>query len=55
MAGGARQRQTQAANQQAAAQQQQAAAQQQQAAAAQQQNFQKAYSACFEGRGYTVK
>lgn len=55
MAGGARQRQKQAANQQAAAQQQQAAAQQQQAAAAQQQNFQRAYGACFEGRGYTVK
>lgn len=54
MAGGARQRQKQAASQQAAAQQQ-ATAQQQQAAAAQQQNFQKAYAACFEGRGYTVK
>ncbi|MDP2784450.1 MAG: glycine zipper family protein [Sulfurimicrobium sp.] len=48
MAGGARQRQKQAANQQAAAQQQQATAQQQQ-------NFQRAYGACFEGRGYTVK
>lgn len=48
MAGGARQRQKQAANQQAAAQQQQASADQQQ-------GFQKAYAACFEGRGYTVK
>jgi hypothetical protein len=48
MAGGARQRQKQAANQQASAQQQQAVA-------GQQQNFQKAYAACFEGRGYTVK
>jgi hypothetical protein len=46
--GGARQRQKQSANQQAAAQQQQATA-------AQQQGFQKAYAACFEGRGYTVK
>lgn len=55
MAGGAKQRQKQAANQQAAAQQQQAAAQQQQAAAQQQQQFQRAYGACFEGRGYTVK
>lgn len=48
MAGGARQRRKQAANQQAAAQQQQYTAQQQQ-------NFQRAYGACFEGRGYTVK
>jgi hypothetical protein len=48
MAGGARQRQKQSANQQAAAEQQQATA-------AQQQGFQKAYAACFEGRGYTVK
>jgi hypothetical protein len=52
MAGGAKQRQKQAASQQAAAQQQQAAAQQQ---AAQKETFQKAYAACFEGRGYTVK
>jgi len=48
MAGGARQRQKQAANQQAASQQQQSSA-------AQQEGFQKAYAACFEGRGYTVK
>jgi hypothetical protein len=48
MAGGARQRQKQAANQQASAQQQQAVA-------GHKQNFQKAYAACFEGRGYTVK
>ena len=48
MAGGAKQRQKQAANQQAAAQQQQADAQQKQ-------QFQRAYGACFEGRGYTVK
>jgi len=48
IAGGARQRQKQSANQQATAQQQQATE-------AQQQNFQKAYAACFEGRGYTVK
>jgi hypothetical protein len=48
VAGGARQRQKQAANQQAAAQQQQSSTQQQQ-------DFQRAYGACFEGRGYTVK
>jgi hypothetical protein len=54
MAGGAKQRQTQAANQQAAAQQQQQVAQQQQYTAQQQQNFQRAYGACFSGRGYTV-
>jgi hypothetical protein len=47
---GAQQQQQQ---QQQAASQQQAAAQQQQGA--QQQNFQRAYGACFEGRGYTVK
>lgn len=46
--GGARQRQKQADIDQAAAQQQQALAQQQQ-------HFQRAYAACFEGRGYTVK
>lgn len=46
--GGARQRQQQAEYDQAAAQQQQAIAQQQQ-------NYQRAYTACFEGRGYTVK
>jgi hypothetical protein len=45
---GAKQRQKQTANQQTAAQQQQAAAQQKQ-------QFQRAYGACFEGRGYTVK
>jgi hypothetical protein len=55
MVGGARQRQKKAANQQAAAQQQQQVAQQQQYTAQQQQNFQRAYGACFEGRGYTVK
>jgi hypothetical protein len=48
MAGGARQRQKESANQQAAAQQQQSTA-------AQQEGFQKAYAACFEGKGYTVK
>ncbi len=48
MAGGARQRNKESANQQAAAQQQQSTA-------AQQEGFQKAYAACFEGRGYTVK
>ncbi len=48
MAGGARQRRKRRDNNQVVAQQQQAAAQQQQ-------NFQRAYGACFEGRGYTVK
>lgn len=48
MVGGARQRQKQAANQQATAQQQQAQG-------AKQQEFQRAFAACFEGRGYTVK
>ena len=48
MVGGARRRQQQAGNEQAAAQYQQGAAQQQQ-------NFQRAYGACFEGRGYTVR
>jgi hypothetical protein len=48
MAGGARQRRKKRDNQQAVAQQQQGAAQQQQ-------NFQRAYGACFEGRGYTVR
>jgi hypothetical protein len=48
MAGGAKQREKKAANQQAAAQQQQAIEQQRQ-------QFQRAYGACFEGRGYTVK
>ena len=48
MAGGARQRRKQDDYQQAASQQQQAAAQQQQ-------QFQRAYAACFEGKGYTVK
>ena len=52
VAGVARQR---GAQQQAAAQQQQASAQQQQSSAQQQQNFQRAYGACFEGKGYTVK
>ncbi|MBI5041841.1 MAG: hypothetical protein HZB57_11785 [Gammaproteobacteria bacterium] len=48
MVGGARQRQAQA--------QQQAQVQQQQAASAQQQQgYQRAYGACLEGRGYTVK
>ena len=46
--GGSRQRRQQADYDQAAAQQQQALAQQQQ-------NYQRAYTACFEGRGYTVK
>ena len=46
--GGARQRGRQAENEQAIANQQQAIAQQQQ-------NYQRAYTACFEGRGYTVK
>jgi hypothetical protein len=48
MAGGARQRRKQDDYEQAAGQQQHAAAQQQQ-------KFQRAYAACFEGRGYTVK
>lgn len=47
--GGARHRQKQASNDQAAQQQQQ------QAIAQQQQNFQRAYAACFEVRGYTVR
>jgi Glycine-zipper domain len=55
MVGGAKKRQKEAANQQANAQSQQQAAQQQQYTAEQQQNFQRAYGACFEGRGYTVK
>ncbi|AKH37999.1 MULTISPECIES: glycine zipper family protein [Nitrosomonas] len=41
MLGGVRQRQKRASNDQAAAQQQQ--------------HFQRAYAACFEGRGYTLK
>ena len=48
MAGGARRRQQQAYNDQAASHYQQGAAQQQQ-------NFQRAFGACFEGRGYTVR
>ena len=48
MAGGARQRRKQEDYQNTTAQQQQAAAQQQQ-------QYQRAYAACFEGRGYTVK
>jgi len=48
MAGGHRQRRKQEDYQQGVSQQQQAAAQQQQ-------QFQKAYAACFEGKGYTVK
>jgi hypothetical protein len=55
MVGGAKQRQKQASNDQANAQYQQNVAQQQQYTAQQQQNFQRAYGACFEGRGYTVK
>lgn len=55
MGGGIRQRQKQSANDQANAQHQQNTAQQQQATAQQQQNFQRAYAACFEGKGYTVK
>lgn len=51
----AQQQQAAAQQQQAAAQQQQVAAQQQQASAQQKQNYQRAYGACFEGRGYTVK
>lgn len=48
MAGGARQRRKQDDYAQAAGQQQQAAGQQQQ-------QYQRAYGACFEGKGYTVK
>lgn len=48
MVGGSRQRRKRDENDQAAAQYQQAAGQQQQ-------NFQRAYGACFEGRGYTVR
>ncbi|MBT9611931.1 MAG: hypothetical protein IV108_01530 [Burkholderiales bacterium] len=55
MAGGAKQRKKEEVNQQAQAQHQQAVAQQQQASAQQKQQFQRAYGACFEGRGYTVK
>jgi len=55
MAGGAKQRKKEEANQQAQAQHQQAVAQQQQASAQQKQQFHRAYGACFEGRGYTVK
>jgi len=46
--GGAKRRGKEDENQQAMAQQQQAIAQQQQ-------NYQRAYTACFEGRGYTVR
>lgn len=46
--GGGRQRQKESENEQAMANQQQAIAQQQQ-------NYQRAYTACFEGRGYTVQ
>ena len=52
MRGASQQRKQRAAQQQAAAQQQQAATQQQQGGQA---NFQKARTACLEGRGYTVK
>ena len=55
MKGEAARRKKQAANQQAVAQQQEATVRQQQAAAQQQQNFQRAYAACFEGRGYVIK
>jgi len=48
MAGGARQRRKQDDYAQAAGQQQHAEAQKQQ-------KFQRAYAACFEGRGYTVR
>ena len=48
MVGGARKRRRMRENNQAIAQQQQAASQQKQ-------NYQRAYAACFEGRGYTVK
>jgi uncharacterized protein YcfJ len=48
MAGGVRQRRKQEEYDKATAQQQQAAKQQQQ-------QYQRAYTACFEGRGYTVK
>jgi hypothetical protein len=51
MKGGAQQRKQRAAQQQAAAQQQQTATQQQGGQA----NFQKARTACLEGRGYTIK
>jgi YMGG-like Gly-zipper len=53
--GGVRKNRKQQANDQANAQYQQQVAQQQQNSAQQQQNFQRAYAACFEGRGYTVK
>lgn len=53
--GGVRRHRQEEANQQANAQYQQQVTQQQQNAAQQQQNFQRAYAACFEGRGYTVK
>jgi len=53
--GGVRRHRQEEANQQANAQYQQQVAQQQQNASQQQQNFQRAYAACFEGRGYTVK
>jgi len=53
--GGSKQRQKQAANDQANAQYQQQVQQQQQYTAQQQKNFQRAYGACFEGRGYTVR
>ena len=52
MKGGAQQRKQRAAQQQAATQQQQAAAPQQQGSQA---NYQKARTACLEGRGYTIK
>lgn len=48
MVGGARKRRKMRENDQAMAQQQQEASQQKQ-------NFQRAYGACFEGRGYTVR
>jgi uncharacterized protein YcfJ len=48
MVGGARQRRKQEDYQQAASQHEQAEAQKQQ-------QFQRAYAACFEGKGYTVK
>lgn len=55
IARGARNRGAQQQQQQQVAAQQQAAAQQQQGSQQQQQGFQRAYGACFEGRGYTVK
>jgi len=55
LVGGHQQRKKQASNDQANAQYQQNVAQQQQYTAKQQQGFQRAYAACFEGRGYTVK